>query len=206
MWNLKKSIVYSDPETSLLQHVLNRCNATKVLKACLFLLSTPQVSGIKSHTSFTLNITNWTSWILLWKHWILYDKCLKFHKENHKRTHPHAVLIGYDFAAPHSIFGFGMGKLLILSRLVRTLWNCWDLRNITATWKSQSVNSSKWQNLLTIKNTYKLLLVIRTYESALLIHWFETKESSKIHNSVLRLCVPDLYYLFITFNVLLVQF
>lgn len=142
---------------SLLQHVLNRCNATKVLKACLFLISTPQVSGIKSYTSFRLNVTNWTRWIPLWKHWILYDTCLKFHKENHKRTHPNTVLIGYDFAAPQSISGFSMGKLLVLSRLVRTLWNDWDLRNITATWISQSVNSSKWLNFLTTKNTYILL-------------------------------------------------
>lgn len=66
-----------------------------------------------------------------------------------------------------------------------------ETAEIWETWKSQSVNSSKWQNLLTTKNTYK---------SALLIHWFETKESSKIHNeSVLRLSVPDFYYLFITF-------
>ncbi len=129
----------------------------------------------------------------------------------HNRTHPNAVLIGYDFAAPQSISGFSIRKLLVLSRLVRTLWNDWDLRNITATWISHSVNSSKWLNFLTTKNTYKLQIVIRTYTSALLIHWFETKESSKIHNeSVLRLCAPDLYYLFITFllrvDLLLMQF
>lgn len=88
-----------------------------------------------------------------------------FHKENHKRTRPHAVLNGYDFTASHSIYGFSMGKLLILTQLVRTLWNCWDFRNIKATLKS--VNSSKWQNLLTTKNTYKLQTVIQTCKSAM---------------------------------------